>query len=330
MPISIPPAWRIPEREVTDERFLLSRREALAKGAALASAIASGAVCSKRAFGEPTARLYRAPAGTYPAARNARFEVKERTVTPEALASSYNNFYEFTETKEEVKNEIGLFETDPWTVEISGLCHKPQKLSLDEIVRSVALEERIYRFRCVEAWAMTVPWTGFPLRLLLDRAQPFASAKYVRFVSFMNESWAPGQAHAKKYPWPYFEALEIAEAANELTMVVTGAYGKDLQRQSGAPIRLIVPWKYGYKSPKSIVKIELVEERPETFWHKQGPGVYGFSSNVDPTKPHPRWSQRSERLIDTGERVLSQAFNGYGAFVAHLYWDRDDKAQRYF
>src|SRR5215470_17496485 len=177
-----------------------SRREVLTLGASIA--------LGKTAYADPAVKLYRAPSGIYPAKRSERFVVAERKTTPEAFATGYNNFYEFTTDKKDVQNKVDRFPTDPWSVEVTGLCAKPKTFSLDAIVRGFPLEERIYRFRCVEAWSMTVPWTGFPLRLLLDKVEPLSSAKYVRFVSFMNESWAPGQAKQKWYPWPYYEGLD--------------------------------------------------------------------------------------------------------------------------
>jgi sulfoxide reductase catalytic subunit YedY len=181
------------------------------------------------------------------------------------------------------------------------------------------IEERLYRHRCVEAWAMAVPWTGFPLKALIDFAEPRSSAKYVRFVSASKPDEMPGIGEQNWYPWPYFEGLRIEEAANELTMCTVGIYGHPLPSQHGAPLRINVPWKYGYKSPKSIVKIEFTEKEPPTFWDTLQPEEYSFESNVNPNKPHPRWSQAKERLIDTGETVATQMYNGYGEFVAHLY-----------
>lgn len=336
MPIFLRRPWHVAERLVTDQRFVVDRREAMKRGVAMVGALALGATsgngCTASA-GSPSPkkepRIFKAPSGIYPVKRNAGFKVDERPVSPEAIATGYNNFYEFTTDKEDVKNRVGRFETDPWSIEVSGLCKKPKRFELGELLRAMPLEERVYRFRCVEAWSMTVPWTGFPLRALIERVEPLGSAKYVRFVSFKNEDWAPGQREQRWYPWPYFEGMEMKEATHELTLLVTGMYGRDLTRQNGAPVRLIAPWKYGYKSAKSIVRIELVEEEPPTFWNKLAPDEYGFYSNVDPTTPHPRWSQRTERLIDTGERILTQAYNGYGEWVASLYPPLPDGKKRF-
>ena len=257
-------------------------------------------------------------ADLYPAKRNEAYTV-ERELTPEEEVTTYNNFYEFSEQKDQVSKLVDKFETRPWELEITGLVNKPQKLTIDELVRKLPLEERLYRSRCVEAWAMTVPWTGIPLAKVLELAEPMSSAKYVRFLSFYRPAQAPNQMKATWYNWPYYEGLRIEEATNELTMAVTGLYGKELPKQNGAPLRIIVPWKYGYKSAKSIAKIELVEEQPKTFWNDLAPKEYDFLSNVNPEIPHPRWSQATERLIGSGERVDTTLYNGYGEYVAGLY-----------
>lgn len=252
----------------------------------------------------------------FPAARNARYAV-DRPLTPEAVAATYNNFYEFSEAKEEVARLVAAFRMHPWRLQVAGLVDRPRSFDLDEIL-ALPQEERVYRFRCVEAWSMVVPWTGFPLARLLDLCRPLATAKFVRFTSFLNPLEAPNQKTGK-YAWPYHEALSIAEARHELTLLSTGIYGQPLKKQHGGPLRIVVPWKYGYKSPKSIVKIELTTERPKTFWNELQPLEYSFESNVEPLVPHPRWSQESERVIGTGERIPSLRFNGYGEQVAGLY-----------
>ena len=200
-----------------------------------------------------------------------------------------------------------------------SLVDRPKVYDLDDLVRRMPLEERLYRFRCVEAWAMAVPWTGFPMKALINEVQPKSSARYVRMVTFQRPEQAPGQKSQPWYPWPYFEALTMEEAMNELTLLGTGIYGHALPKQHGAPIRLVAPWKYGFKSIKSIVSIEFTDKQPPTFWNKLAPSEYDFWANVNPNVPHPRWSQATERLISTGERVPSQLYNGYGEYVAHLY-----------
>ena len=199
-----------------------------------------------------------------------------------------------------------------------ALVEKPMTLDVDDLIKQMPLEERIYRFRCVEAWAMVVPWIGFPMKALLDKVQPKTDAKYVRMLTFLDPEMAPRQ-NSSRLPWPYFEGLTLAEAMNDLTILTVGIYGHILPPQHGAPIRLIVPWKYGFKSIKSIVSIELTNQKPRTFWNTLAPGEYDFDANVNPNVPHPRWSQASERMIGTGERLPTMIYNGYGSSVAHLY-----------
>jgi sulfoxide reductase catalytic subunit YedY len=316
MLIRIPKPWELPERAATAEAIAMNRRQLLASGA-FAAATFVGCKASASAPEIAGPKLFRASG--LPATRNRDYIVAERPITAENLATTYNNFYEFTSEKEGVHELVGQMPTDPWTVEVGGECHQPKKFDLAELVKKMPIEERVYRFRCVEAWSMTVPWTGFPLKALLDRVEPKKNAKYVRFVTFDKAKWAPSMERTPWYPWPYAEGLTIEEAAHPLTLMVTGMYGKDLPRQNGAPIRLIVPWKYGFKSAKSIVKIELTEAQPKTFWNELAPTEYGFFSNVDPKTPHPRWSQATERLLDDGQRIPTLPFNGYASAVASLY-----------
>jgi sulfoxide reductase catalytic subunit YedY len=293
--------WEIPESEATPEDVYLNRRQILA---------AAGF------FG--MTGLLRA-AATYPAPRNSEFTL-DRPLTPEYAAAGYNNYYEFHPTdKEAVKNRVGKFVTSPWEVEVSGLVNNPGKFSVDDLLTSMSLEERLYRFRCVEAWSMAVPWTGFTFSQLIEKVDPKPEARYVRFVTVNRPNQMPGMREAPWYPWPYFEGLRMDEAMNELTMLVTGLYGKPLPAQNGAPIRVIVPWKYGYKSIKSIVTIEFVRDEPPTFWNKVGPDEYGFYSNVNPNKPHPRWSQRTERFLPSMQRRRTLMYNGYEEWVTGMY-----------
>ncbi|MGE5538163.1 MAG: protein-methionine-sulfoxide reductase catalytic subunit MsrP [Gemmatimonas sp.] len=324
MLIRIPRSWELPEAAATPEPVWRARR-ALLKGLAAGPILAAmpGLVAcddkansqegskntAKAADGDPTADLY-------PAKRNDRFTV-DRPITDEKNATTYNNFYEYGIDKDIVAAAQQL-KTRPWAVEISGLVEKPQTVDIDALIRQMPLEERVYRHRCVEAWSMTVPWSGFPLASLVKFAAPLSSAKYIRFETFSDSSMAPG-LRAPWFPWPYVEGLTMAEATNELAFVSTGLYGKPILKQNGAPLRLTVPWKYGFKSVKSIVKIAFVEERPKTFWEVAGPSEYGFWANVNPQVPHPRWSQASERVLGTNERVATQLFNGYGEQVAGLY-----------
>ncbi|HUZ92340.1 MAG TPA: protein-methionine-sulfoxide reductase catalytic subunit MsrP, partial [Methylocella sp.] len=260
--------------------------------------------------------LKESPRPLYPAKRNETF-VLDREVTPERINAHYNNFYEFGMTKD-IAAAAESLKTRPWTLKVDGLVENPQDIAIDDLLKAMPLEERLYRHRCVEAWAMAVPWTGFPLAALLARARPLGSAKYVRVETFLDRVTAPGQRQFW-YPWPYVEGLTIAEAGNDLAFMVSGAYGKPLGKSFGAPLRLAVPWKYGFKSIKSITRVSLVAERPETFWEHLQASEYGFWANVNPAVPHPRWSQASEEVLGTGQRRPTRIFNGYGEFVAGLY-----------
>jgi sulfoxide reductase catalytic subunit YedY len=284
----------------------LSRRTFLAGSLALA---ACGPARDEVAKTIPRDAVLSAP-------RNARYTI-DRPLTDEIVAASYNNFYEFT-SKKDVWRKVDAFRVDPWSVEIGGLVAKPRVYSLDEILR-LPREERLYRHRCVEAWAMAIPWLGFPLSRLLLAAEPKHDARYVRFLSVLAPSQMPAMSARPWEHWPYYEGLRIDEAMHDLTFVSIGMFGHALPKQHGAPIRIVVPWKYGYKSPKSVVKIELVAERPHTFWEDAAPVEYPFESNVNPTLPHPRWSQLTERLLGTTDVRRTMAFNGYEALVRHLY-----------
>ncbi len=318
--ILIPPAWRIPERDVTPESVYWERRRFLKVLGASSIAIAAGCRAARPEAEEGDRGPDLPPEVTrlYPARRNDAYRV-DRSLTPEAAAATYNNFYEFTTDKPRVAELVGPFRTHPWTIEVAGLVEKPRTLDVYDLMAKMPLEERVYRFRCVEAWAMTVPWTGFPLRALLERVRPLSSARHVRFVTFHRPDQAVGIREQPWYPWPYHEGLRMDEAMHELTLLATGIYGHPLPKQHGAPIRLVVPWKYGYKSIKSIVRIELVAEQPPTFWNTIAPDEYGFLSNVDPAVPHPRWSQARERLIPDMREVPTLPYNGYAAQVAGLY-----------
>ena len=323
------PGWFIPERFVTPENVYRNRRQFLREmgfvGGGLLAALSTGcnqgvAEPPQIAGAAPSSESSSAssPAKTYPFPRNPEFSPKLR-ITDEEWATGYNNFYEFTTSKTRVKRLTSKFVISPWEVEISGLCEKPMKTSVDELLASMPMEERVYRFRCVEAWSMVVPWTGFPLSKLLEKVQPKSEAKFVKFTTFHRPDQAPGFAELESYPWPYTEGLRMEEAMNPLTLVTTGMYGKPLPKQNGAPIRLVVPWKYGYKSIKSVVKMELVAKQPATLWESLAPNEYPFESNVNPDVPHPRWSQATERVVDTGNRAKTLLYNGYGDYVAKLY-----------
>lgn len=261
------------------------------------------------------------PDGVFPAPLHPDYRDAGRPLTPEAIAGRYNNFYEFTQQKDQVWQLVENMKTRPWSVEVGGLVQRPKTYDIDDILTRFAMEDRVYRFRCVEAWAMTVPWTGFPLLHLIQEVAPLSSATHVRFVSLLDRQACPGQRsdHWDPAGWPYCEGLTMAEATHPLTLLATGIYGHQLPRQHGAPIRLIAPWKYGFKSIKSLVRIEFVNDRPGTFWNDFAPHEYSFHANVDPKVPHPRWSQATERLIEDGRRVPTLPYNGYGKQVAHLY-----------
>lgn len=307
------PGWRIPENQATPESVYLDRRrllQAMGLGAGLLAT--AGAAFSLRparaADPDPTANLY-------PAKRNDRYAL-DRPLTPEQDVTTYNNFYEYGSDKDiwEAAQELKI---RPWTVKFEGMVEQEREVDIDTLIRAMPLEERLYRHRCVEAWSMAVPWTGFPLKALVDYAKPLASAKYVRMQTFQNDE-APGFGQVF-YPWPYVEGLTMAEATNELAFMVTGLYGKPVPRQNGAPLRLVTPWKYGFKSIKSIIRIGFTDERPVSFWEQLQSSEYGFWANVNPEVPHPRWSQAKERVLGTGERVPTLLYNGYGEYVADLY-----------
>lgn len=316
--IHLKKGWEVSERLATPEDVYMNRRYFMKALGLVGAGALIGAASGCEAADDFVVEVPDSLPGLYPATRNEKYTV-DRALTPEKIAARYNNFYEFTTDKSRVHLLTDKFEVRPWEIEISGEVEKPGTYDLDELLKKMPLEERVYRFRCVEAWAMTVPWTGFPLKALIDHVQPKSNAKFVRMITFNRPEQAPGIKSQSWYPWPYFEGLTMAEATNELTLLATGIYGHALPKQHGAPIRLVTPWKYGYKSIKSIVKIEFTRRKPPTFWNKLAPDEYDFYANVNPKVPHPRWSQASERLISTGERVPTRMYNGYGDFVADLY-----------
>jgi sulfoxide reductase catalytic subunit YedY len=246
----------------------------------------------------------------------------EEAATEYGAITTYNNFYELGVAKSAPAKNAGRMRLRPWTVRISGEVQAPMTLDVDDLVRRVGLEERIYRMRCVEAWSMVIPWVGLPLSKLIKLANPTSNAKYVKFTTLVDPKQLPGQKRPI-LPWPYEEALRIDEAMNELTMLAVGLYGAPLLGQNGAPIRLVVPWKYGFKGGKSIVEISFTERQPRTTWNSVQSAEYGFYANVNPEVSHPRWSQASERRIGQVERVPTAMFNGYGKYVAHMYSGMD-------
>ena len=312
MLIRIPKSWQLPERAVTDEKLFRERR-GLLKSVAAGSMLATGIPGMAMAAAGPSD-----PSGKYyPAPLNAAFTDAGRSITPERLASTYNNFYEFGSHKKISEVAMKKLKVRPWEVVIDGLVDKELRLPIDELLAKIPIEERIYRHRCVEAWSMVVPWSGFPLKSLVKLAQPLSSAKYIQMQTFNDPDMGPGLKQFW-YPWPYTEGLTMAEAMNDLSFMVTGVYGKPAAPQFGAPLRLAVPWKYGFKGVKSIVHISFVEKRPKTFWESIQAKEYGFWANVNPKVSHPRWSQATERALQ-GDRIPTQKFNGYGEQVADLY-----------
>ncbi|MEP3277634.1 MAG: protein-methionine-sulfoxide reductase catalytic subunit MsrP [Stappiaceae bacterium] len=301
-------SWEIPENQATPESIFFNRRQFLVStGMTIgAAAIPAGAFAAE---GDPTADLY-------PATRNEAY-VLDRDVTPEEISSTYNNFYEFGSHKR-ISDRAQALKLRPWQVKIDGLVEKEQTLDIDTLIRKMSLEERLYRHRCVEAWSMAVPWTGFALSELVALAKPTSDAKYLRFETFNDPDVAAGQRQ-NWYPWPYVEGVTMAEAMNDLSFMVTGVYGKPLAKQFGAPMRLALPWKYGFKSIKSIVRISFTDKKPSSFWEAILPDEYGFWANVNPEVDHPRWSQARETVLHTGEKVPTLLYNGYADQVASLY-----------
>ena len=306
------PTWAIPEAAAAPEHLFLNRRAILA-GMGLGLAAAAMPRPALAEDKDPTVDLY-------PAKPNSTYKL-DRSLTPEEINANYNNFYEYG-TYKEIAASAQMLKTRPWEIEIGGLVDKPMTLGIDDLIRKFPLETRLYRHRCVEAWSMTIPWTGFPLKALVAMASPKADAKFIRFETFLDPKMAPGQ-NDFVYPWPYIEGVTIEEAALDLPFLVTGAYDKPLAKQFGAPIRLALPWKYGFKSIKSIRKIDFVAEQPQGLWEAIQPSEYGFWANVNPEVPHPRWSQAKERVLHTGELVPTQLFNGYAQEVGQIYAGKD-------
>jgi len=307
--IKIKKSWEIRESEVTPEPLYLRRREFIKTGGLIGGALLLNplaAVQASIAIGD-----YQKKAVSL-----------DEEITPENDATSYNNFYEFGTGKEDPKKNSKRFQTDDWKIVVSGECEKPGTYGLENLVKPFPIEERIYRLRCVEAWSMVIPWLGIPLGSILSSLQPTSKAKYVAFKTLHDPVRMPGQQRSV-LNWPYREGLTIAEAMHPLTILSVGMYGKTMPNQNGAPIRLVVPWKYGFKSIKSIVGIEFTEQQPQTSWNMASAREYGFYSNVNPEVDHPRWSQKKERRIGEIFKRDTLMFNGYGEEVAALYDDLD-------
>ena len=317
--IKIDRGWEISGNEVTPESVAMNRRQFLRGTGMLglySTALWAGCSFSHDPIDEKII-FHEIEKKLYPAKRNPYY-ILDRELTAEKVAAQYNNFYEFGGNKEDPRYLAQKLKTRPWVLEVKGLVGKPAKFDFDDLLKSMPMEERIYRFRCVEAWAMVVPWTGFPLSALLKKVEPLSQATHIRFTTFHKPFTAQGQL-AFWYPWPYAEGLTLQEAMNDLTFMAVGIYGHPLPKQHGAPIRLVVPWKYGYKSAKSIVSIEFLDYQPPTFWTTQQGLEYDFEANVDPRVAHPRWPQAREKMIGTGEERFTLLFNGYSEQVAQMY-----------
>ncbi len=305
---------RIPSSEITDERLYLRRREWLRMAGVAALSMAAGPVLS----------ACEGPDGGLLDGQQALPGIKPNVVTTDEprntfeQITTYNNFYEFGTGKGDPARFAGSLKTSPWKVKLDGLCGKPADYLLEDLIKPFALEERVYRLRCVEGWSMVIPWVGIPLSSVLKLAEPTAKATFVEFTTLLRQSEMPGQAQGS-LEWPYVEGLRLDEAMHPLTILAVGLYGKTLMNQNGAPLRLVVPWKYGFKSIKSIVRIRFTDKQPRTAWQTANASEYGFYSNVNPEVDHPRWSQaRERRLPDLGRRPTLM-FNGYGDQVASLY-----------
>jgi methionine sulfoxide reductase catalytic subunit len=305
--------WELPASAATPEHLFHQRRRLILGLAAGPILLASGSW--RAAAAEDTDPS----ADVYPAPRNPRYQLDQRIpeLSDERLVTTYNNFYEFGSHKQIWKAAQAL-QVRPWTVTLGGMVEQEQTLDVDDLLRKMPLEERVYRHRCVEAWSMAVPWSGFPLRALVELARPLGSARYLRMETFLDPETASGQKQFW-YPWPYVEGLTMAEATHELAFIASGLYGKPIAPQNGAPLRLAVPWKYGFKSIKSIVRFTFTDQRPKSFWEEIQGTEYGFWANVNPEVPHPRWSQAEETPLGSSTKVPTVLFNGYGEFVADLY-----------
>ena len=323
------PAVDIPSSEITSHSAYLNRRKFIQQSstALAAMGLASSVAALETRLGKPLDFGPDWLKSHVSGATGTAFGKGERLTSYRDI-TSYNNFYEFGTGKDDPKRNAGALVTDPWSVTIEGECEKQGTFNLEDILKSMPLEERIYRLRCVEAWSMVIPWIGFPLAELIKRFKPLSTAKYVEFTTLEAPEQMVGQrSRFSTIDWPYVEALRIDEAMNPLTLMAVGLYGEILPKQNGAPLRLVVPWKYGFKSIKSIVKIRFTEKPPINTWQAIAPSEYGFYANVNPEVSHPRWSQAKERRLPSGlfnvNRIPTEMFNGYGEQVAHLYKGMD-------
>ncbi len=309
---------KISPSEITPYELYLNRRKFIGQAArvALAAAVTPGALAACDVGGSEAAASVSGSRGSTSS------PAQDDELTPFDDVTTYNNFYEFGTGKDDPAKNAHTLRTHPWTVAIEGHCERPGEYGIEDVLGRFPSEERIYRLRCVEAWSMVIPWSGFPLKDLLNWVQPTSQAKFVEFTTLYDPEQMPGQRRSV-LDWPYVEGLRMDEAMHPLTLLATGLYGKELPNQNGAPLRLVVPWKYGFKSVKSIVKIRLVEDMPRTTWNLMAPNEYGFYANVNPDVDHPRWSQARERRIGEIRRRPTLMFNGYGEEVASVYAGMD-------
>jgi sulfoxide reductase catalytic subunit YedY len=306
VPVRLKQPWKLPEQQVTPEEVYLKRRDFL-KTMGRVSLGAAALLMLPPGLSRLWAATNDAPSSPF------------LTPSSESTVSRYNNFYEFGTVKDRIWKLAESLDTSGWQIEVGGLVRKPQMLDAEKLIRKMPVEDRIYRLRCVETWSVVVPWTGFPLKVLIDQLEPLSGARYVKFTTFLDPNIARGQRSRFWEPWPYTEGLTIEEATHDLTFMATGIYGHSLPPHHGAPLRLVVPWKYGFKSIKSIVKIEFTKEEPETFWQSVSPLEYDFPANVIPHRPYARWHQEFERIPGQEETFKTELFNGYAKQVAHLY-----------
>ncbi|HEX9829932.1 MAG TPA: protein-methionine-sulfoxide reductase catalytic subunit MsrP [Bacteroidota bacterium] len=304
--------------EITSESLYHNRREFIRTAGAAAAGLAVGSILS-----EPLKRLSALEQQDWKPKQKGPFDTDEK-LTPYKDITTYNNFYEFGVDKDDPAENAGNFKTKPWTVSVEGLVKKPAAYNLEDLLKGITLEDRVYRMRCVEAWSMVIPWLGFPLATLIKKLEPLPKAKFVEFTTLLDPQQMPGQKRPY-LDWPYVEGLRMDEAMHPLAIFAVGLYGKELPNQNGAPFRLVVPWKYGFKGIKSIVKIRFVEKQPVSTWTRANSDEYGFYSNVNPSVDHPRWTQSSERRIGEFFKRKTLMFNGYAEYVEHLYAGMDLK-----
>ena len=316
--IKISPDWDISENDATPEEIYLNRRKFLESVGKLGVNILALSTLSNLLISK---RVFAANSSTGESMlqnKNNLFDLQDK-VTSEVLTSRYNNFYEFGTNKSDISFLAKKLPVENWKIKVEGLVHKPRILDVDKITQAMPLEQRVYRLRCVETWSAIIPWSGFPLRELIKMSSPLSTARYIKFKTFVDPNIAPGQKNRFWEPWPYVESLSMSEAMHNLAFVAVGMYGHQLNPQNGAPIRLVVPWKYGFKSIKSIDVIEFVKDRPNTFWQTVSPLEYDFWANVEPDVPYAKWDQRFEVLLGKTKKEKTMLYNGYAAQVAKLY-----------